>query len=170
MIVTWGHKEIFTLGMFAYWQANTTQSLQIIESCANTLHQCVSTVMPGVLTHTHLDLTFSCGCVESISSDKANLWPTEYLDVFWLATKEASCHSQWHVHNGSNTPCCSRPSGRPEPFPGRPARFVHVHVTVDDTWHHYTVAHIQHLSAQTGSGRRWLTCITATIFGIFGPI
>lgn len=77
--------------------------------------------------------------------------------------KDASCHSQRHVHNGGDTPCCRRPSGRPETFPGRPARFVHVHVTVDDTRHHHTVAHIQHLSAQTGSGCRWLADIAATM-------
>lgn len=82
--------------------------------------------------------------------------------------KEAFYHSQWHVHNGSNTPCCCRPSGRPETFPGCPARFVYVHVTVHYTRHHYAVAHIQHLSAQTESGRRGLACISGTMmFRIF---
>lgn len=72
--------------------------------------------------------------------------------------KEGYCHSQRHVHDGGHASRCRRPGGRPETFPGRPARFVHVHVRVDDTRHHHAVAHIQHLQAQTRR-RRWWLCM-----------
>lgn len=57
-------------------------------------------------------------------------------------------HLQWHIHDCCHSSCCSSPGGTPEPFPGGASWFIHMHVTIDNAWHHHTVTNIQHLTPQ----------------------